>query len=267
MTLDSRTSIGSTDQAQGLRTLFGSSYPKVFILSSSLDPESTAAIGLGTAQALQKSNFKVLLVDEVPVSARSSSQGLAYPVQYDLAQALAGLVPLEKSIRHVEENLWYVTGSRMRTFHQSKKIHSPPLDRILHERGYGPDFIVVATNDPYPPALSSYSKQCQSIVIASVDDSRFINAMTLIRDLSIHSLNDSIPIMMVGGENRAEGEAAFEVLKRNVNQYLEQKIHLLFWVAAKSLQELSGNADSARDNETLLLPSSLFKQMAHQITS
>ena len=72
---------------------------------------------------------------------------------------------------------------------------------------------------------------------------------------------------MGGGENPAEGEAAFEVLKRNVNQYLEQKIHLLFWVAAKSLQELSGNADSGRDNETLLLPSSLFKQMAHQITS
>ena len=57
---ETRTSIGNTDQAEGLRNLFGMSLPKVFVISSALGANNTSALGLGAAHALKNLGFKVL---------------------------------------------------------------------------------------------------------------------------------------------------------------------------------------------------------------
>lgn len=268
MTQDSPASISATDQAEGLRNMFGQPYAKVFVLASSLDADSTVAIGLGTAHSLRKADHKVLLVDEVPLNQRQDLTGLSYPIKYDLGQAFSNLIGVEKCIREVDENLWFASSARVHQYFKAKKTRGPALDVRLHQLGLSIDYFVIATTDPFNPVLSLYSKTINHIVIASTDSSSMVKTLSLIKELTITGIEKPIPVMMVGGVDRREGEKAFDNLKTAANQYLEQPIELLCWVGATSLAELSPQEHQVSfKNNNLLLPTGLFKQMANKIAS
>jgi hypothetical protein len=268
MSLDSPASISATDQAEGLRTLFGQPYAKVYVLASALDADSTVTIGLGTAHSLRKADHKVLLIDEVPLNQRQDLGGLSYPVKYDLGQAFSNLIEVEKCIREVDEHLWFASSGRIRQYFKAKKTKGPALDVRLHQLEIGIDYIVVATTDPFNPVLSLYSKEINHIVIASVSPDSIVKTLALIKEFTITGIEKPIPVMMVGGNDRKEGEKAFERLKTSAAQYLEQPIELLCWVGATSFGELSPEqSESSVKNKDLLLPAGLFKQMANKIAS
>jgi chemotaxis response regulator CheB len=95
-----------------------------------------------------------------------------------------------------------------------------------------------------------------------------VKTLGLIKELTLTGTEKPIPVMMVGGLDRKEGEQAFERLKTAATQYLEQPIELLCWVGATSLGELSTQeTDTTVKKKDLLLPAGLFKQMANKIAS
>jgi hypothetical protein len=268
MTLDSPASISATDQAEGLRNIFGQPYAKVYVLASSLDANSTVAIGLGTAHSLRKAHHKVLLIDEVPLNQRQGLAGLSYPVKYDLGQAFSNLIGIEKCVREVEENLWFASSARIHQYFKAKKTKGPALDIRLHQLGMSIDYFVITTTDPFNPVLSLYSKEINHIVIASTDNDSLVKTLSLIKELTMTGIEKPIPVMMIGGNDRKEGEKAFERLKTAASQYLEQPIELLCWVGATSLGELSSpKSEEPTHQKDLLLPAGLFKQMANKIAS
>ena len=268
MSLDSPASISATDQAEGLRNLFGQPYAKVYVLASALDADSTVTIGLGTAHSLRKADHKVLLIDEVPLNQRQGLAGLSYPVKYDLGQAVSNLIDVKKCIREVDDNLWFASSGRIRQYFKAKKTKGPALDVRLHQLEMGIDYVVVATTDPFNPVLSLDSKEINHIVIASVDQESMVKTLALMKEFTITGIEKPIPVMMVGGSDRKEGEKAFDRLKTAATQYLEQPIELLCWVGATSFGELSPKElDSSVKNKDLLLPAGLFKQMANKIAS
>lgn len=268
MSLDSPASISATDQAEGLRNLFGQPYAKVYVLASALDADSTVTIGLGTAHSLRKAEHKVLLIDEVPLNQRQGLAGLSYPVKYDLGQAFSNLIGVEKCIREVDDNLWFASSARIRQYFKAKKTKGPALDVRLHQLEIGIDYVVVTTTDPFNPVLSLYSKEINHIVIASVDQESLVKTLALMKQFTITGIEKPIPVMMVGGSDRKEGERAFDRLKTAAAQYLEQPIELLCWVGATSFDELSPEeSDSSVKNKDLLLPAGLFKQIANKIAS
>ena len=105
-------------------------------------------------------------------------------------------------------------------------------------------------------------------MIASVSPDSIVKTLALIKEFTITGIEKPIPVMMVGGNDRKEGEKAFERLKISAAQYLEQPIELLCWVGATSFGELSPEqSESSVKNKDLLLPAGLFKQMANKIAS
>jgi methylmalonyl-CoA mutase cobalamin-binding subunit len=263
-TTENRTSIGNTDQAEGLRTLFGVALPKVFVISSALSSSNTAALGLGTAHALKSLGHKVLFVDEIPISERHSTNGIPYPVQYDLGQGMANLVPLSKSIRQVDDNLWFAVGSKIAVHQKSRKIGSIPLDMRLRQTGLAVDYVVVVTNKPQHAVIPVYSQQANHILVTGIDEASSIRCISMMRELIVYGATSTIPILMIGGSQASEGQAAFERLRTMSKSYLEQSIELLSWVGAKSIHELFG---ANHENDTdLIIPSNAFDQIAKRIS-
>jgi hypothetical protein len=258
-------SIGNTDQAEGLRTLFGSNLPKVFFLSSSLDPDSTAAIGLGVAHALRKSGFKILLVDEVSFHDRQRLSAQIYTTKYDLGQALSNLVSFEKAVLQAEDSLWFTTASRVRHYFASKQVTRPSLDVRTQENGLGLDYIVVVSDDPVHAVLPFYSANLNHIVLASSNKSSQAKTIALLNQLMIGGADEPISIMMVGGNDRNEGDVAYLALAEEASKQLDISLNLLHWVGAKSLSDFNGEAAGAQAEP--VIPTSLFRHIAHQISS
>jgi hypothetical protein len=261
-------SIGNTDQAEGLRTLFGSNLPKVFFISSSLDPDSTAAIGLGVAHALRKSGFKTLLVDEVSFHDRQRVSAQIYSTKYDLGQALSNLVPFGKAVLQAEDNLWFTTASRVRHYFSSKQIVRPTLDVRTQENNLGLDYIVVVSDNPVHAVLPLYSANLNHIVLASCSQSTQAKTIALLNQLMIGGVDEPISIMMVGGSERTEGDEAYLALAKEASEQLDISLALLHWVGAKSLSDF--NEEAAGSSGTLMapvIPTSLSRHIAHQIIS
>ena len=263
-TSENRTSIGNTDQAEGLRTLFGVALPKVFVISSALSSTNTAAIGLGTAHALKGLGNKVLFIDEIPISERHSTNSIPYPIQYDLGQGLSNLVPLSKSIRQVDDNLWFAVGSKIVSYQRTRKIRSAPLDVRLRQTGLAVDYVVVVTNKPHHSVIPVYSQNANHILICGVDEASSIRSISMMRELIVYGATSTIPIMMVGGNLASDGQKAFERLRLMSKSYLEQSIQLLSWVGAKTTGELFG--DNQENDSDLILPSNACDQIAKRIS-
>jgi hypothetical protein len=86
----------------------------------------------------------------------------------------------------------------------------------------------------------------------------------MMRELIVYGATSTIPIMMIGGNQERDGQAAFEKLRRMSKSYLEQSIDLLSWVGAKTVGELFG---FAQDNQSdLIIPSNAFDQIAKRIS-
>jgi len=261
---ENRTSIGNTDQAEGLRTLFGVALPKVFVISSALSSSNTVALGLGAAHALKGLGHKVLFVDEIPISERHSTNGIPYPVQYDLGQGMANLVPLSKSIRQVDDNLWFAVGSKIAFHQKSRNIRSAPLDMRLRQTGLAVDYVVVVTNNPLHSVIPVYSQQANNILVAGLDEASSIKSISMMRELMIYGATATIPVLMIGGKQASEGQAAFERLRAMSKSYLEQSIELLSWVGAISTHELFGS--NHENDADLIIPSNAFDQIAKRIS-
>lgn len=263
MNTEARTSIGNTDQAEGLRNLFGMSLPKVFMISSALNANNTSALGVGTAHALKNLGFKVLLIDEVPIRERHSTNSLPYPVQYDLGQGLANLVPLSKSIRQVEDNLWFAAGAKIAEFQKGRKIRSVPLDLRLRQTGLAVDYVVIASNKPSHTVFPVYSQQAQHLLVSGVDEASLVRSITMMREFVANGSSSTIPVLMLGGAQASDGQMAFEQLQRMSKSYLEQSIQLIAWVGAKTVNELFGVHDL--DASDFIIPSNTFDQIAKRI--
>jgi len=260
---ETRTSIGNTDQAEGLRNLFGMSLPRVFVISSALGANNTSALGLGAAHALKNLGFKVLLIDEIPISERHSTNSLPYPVQYDLGQGLANLVPLSKSIRQVEDSLWFAAGAKIAGFQKSRKIRSVPLDLRLRQTGLAVDYVVVITNKPVHNVFPVYSQNAQHLLISGVDEASLVRSITIMREFIAYGANSTIPVLMLGGNQANDGQLAFEQLQKMAKSYLEQSVQLIAWVGAKTVSELFGEHDARHSD--FIIPSNAFDQIAKRI--
>lgn len=68
-----------TDQAEGLRSMFGDRAPRVVCMSCALDADTASTMTLGTAHALRQQGQRVLLVDEIPCKSGEIFMGWPIP--------------------------------------------------------------------------------------------------------------------------------------------------------------------------------------------
>jgi hypothetical protein len=248
----------SSNQADGLRAMFGTGEPVVYCVASALPPDATVTLGLGTAHALRRGGHLTLLVDEVPLFERQSLKGFAFPVRFDLGQVFSGSVALNRVLRKVTENLWFATGVKVRGAVDSKRVRGPSLVKMLQRTELDFEFVVVATCEPFGSAMACYGESVQRIVVAAPDDASLTRALAHVRELSIISGGEAVPVLLVGGADAGEGRAAFDRLATASQQLLEQPLDFLGWVRSASA---SAFGDDSGD-QGLTLPVSLYQMLA-----
>ena len=248
-----------TDQAEGLRTMFGNKTARFICLGFAVDADTAATIAIGTAHALRAQHQRVLLIDEVPLQERRNIQGLAYPVRYDISQALENDIGLEQAIHHVEENLWFATGLRMARAYQSRKLRTPSLMQRLTKTAFAFDLVLLATINPIEGVLRAYAHDRLQLVISAPDEPSQIRALEHIRTLSTYSDGAKIPVLIVGGQSEDEGQQAFERLEAASQSLLDQPLEFVGWIAATTIPNSTHRTPQPAG---LILPATLYAKLA-----
>lgn len=254
------------NQADGLRAMFGSDDdgddPLVVCIASALAPESTATLGLGLAHALRRRGHTTLLVDEVPLAQRPGGRGFPYPVRYDLGQVFTGAIGLDRALRKVDEGLWFAAGTKLRQAVERKQVRLPPLTALLRHSGQHFGYVVVATGDPFGPALSCYGPSIERIVVTSPDEAAMARALLHVRALSVTQGGAPVPVLVVGGDDAAAGQACFAALEAAARTHLDQPLIPLGWVRAAQATVFGDPTDAG-----LALPVSLYQLLADRVAA
>lgn len=91
--------------------------------------------------------------------------------------------------------------------------------------------------------------------------------------MAILQLDEPMQILMVGGGDEAEGNAAFEKLKEAAQTALHQDIELTGWIHAITAQrividpdDLSFETPKSGPTQEFVLPNNFFKTISAKIT-
>ena len=247
------------NQADGLRTMFGLREPVVFCVASALSPDATVALGLGTAHALRRRGHLTLLVDEVPLFERQSLS-TPFPVRYDLGQVFGGDVALNRALRKVMDNLWFASGMRVKAAVNSKRARGPSLVRMLQGTELDFDVVVVATCEPFGSTMRCYGNQIHRVMVVGIDDASLTRGLSHVRELSIMSGGEPVPVMVVGGQDADTARQAFDRLEAGSMELMEQPLAWMGWFRAASTSVFG---DSPVDGD--FLPITMYQLLARHM--
>jgi hypothetical protein len=272
MSIESTASV--TDQAAGLRDIFGSELCRIICIASTLDPDSTIHLGHGTARSIKQLGHRVLFVDEVPLADRKTMPGFLYPVRYDLGQVFSNSVELPKTIKQVEENLWYATSAKLRPEVTNRYAKYPKLDERLVKHEIDVDYVIFPTVDPKANIVAYYGTNIKRILVASTEDSCLKKAMIMIRQMAELQLDEPLAVLIVGGQDEAAASAAFNRLQEAAQRALEQSIEFLGWINALTAQRVEIDLDdmdfypvTTGLTHEFVLPHGFFKVISAKITA
>lgn len=252
-------SLGQTDQAAGLRQIFGEGLARVWCLVSSLPGDPTVMVALGAANALRRAGQRVLLVDEVPLSNRSLLGGTPYPVRYDLGQVFAGSIGIAKVVKPVADKLWYCVATKLRRAREDKKAKPPTLVERLLRAGIDVDVVIVATTDPHRGTQQLFADDMNHILISGTDEAALEKSLQMVGELAVLFGGSPIPVLSVGGASADYGQQAFEELQSKALELMDQPLEHQGWVRAMQFASVEG------EEAELVVPSSLYRMMAGRI--
>jgi hypothetical protein len=253
------TQANQADQASGLREIFGEGYARVWCLVSSLPGDPTVLVALGVANALRRAGQRVLLVDEVPLTNRNLIGSTPFPVRYDLGQAFAGSIELEKVVKQVGDKLWYCVASKLRRAKEDKKARPPTLAHRLNQVGIDIDVVIVASTDPHRGTHQLFADDMEHILISGTDENSLQRSLNMVSELAVLFGGEAIPVLTVGGGSADVGLECFNLLRDQSMALMDQPLEHQGWVRAT--QFASSNGESS----DMVVPSSLFRLMAGRI--
>jgi hypothetical protein len=152
------------DQAAGLRELFGDVQPPaVHALSCPSRPAMVLPLVQISAHAMVSQGLTVAWIDEVDLDEREDWP-VPCPVRFDLAQVLAGHVPLASGLQALNPQFWYALSRRsQRLLHKG----TPSLVRRLQASGLKFDAVVISLGARAVHALSVYHHRVHHTVLSS----------------------------------------------------------------------------------------------------
>lgn len=252
--------LGQTDQAAGLRQLFGEGLARVWCLVSSLPGDPTVMVALGAANALRRAGQRVLLVDEVPLTNRSLLGGTPFPVRYDLGQVFAGSIGIEKVVKPVGDKLWYCVATKLRRAKEDKKARPPTLAERLQKAGIDIDVVIVASTDPHRGTHQLFADDMEHILISGTDEAAIEKSLHMVHELAVLFGGAPIPVLTVGGGSADAGQESFEALQAQSLSLMDQPLEHEGWVRAMQF----ASADDG-DSGEMMVPASLYRMMAGRI--
>jgi len=252
-------SLGQTDQAAGLRQLFGEGLARVWCLVSSLPGDPTVMVALGAANALRRAGQRVLLVDEVPLINRNLLGSTPFPVRYDLGQVFAGSIGIDKAVRQVGDKLWYCVAAKLKRAKEDKKAKPPTLAERLSKAGIDVDVVIVASTEPHRGTHQLYADDMNHILISGTDEAALEKSLHMVHELAVLFGGSAIPVLTVGGGSAEAGQEGFDGLQARAFELMDQPLEHQGWVRAMQF----ASADEASGE--MIVPASLYRMMAGRI--
>ena len=252
--------LGQTDQAAGLRQLFGEGFARVWCLVSSLPGDPTVMVALGAANALRRAGQRVLLVDEVPLTNRSLLGGTPFPVRYDLGQVFAGSIGIEKVVKQVGDKLWYCVATKLRRAKEDKKARPPTLAERLQRAGIDIDVVIVASTDPHRGTHQLFADDLEPILLSGTDEAAIEKSLHMVHELAVLFGGSPIPVLTVGGGSAETGQESFDVLQSQALALMDQPLEHEGWVRAMQFASSDGS-----ESGEMMVPASLYRMMAGRI--
>jgi hypothetical protein len=152
------------DQAAGLRQLFGETQvPAVHALSCPSRPAMVLPLVQISAHAMVSQGLTVAWIDEVDLDEREDWP-VPCPVRFDLAQVLAGHVPLASGLHALNPQFWYALSRRSQRLPLKG---TTSLVKRLKGSGLNFDAVVISLGAQAVHALSVYHHQVHHTVLSS----------------------------------------------------------------------------------------------------
>ena len=209
-----------TDQAAGLRYLFGNATAPVHVLCCPARPALTLPLVDALSKDLTEDGQTILWVDEIALNDREHWP-LPCRVKFDLSKSLAGHVTLDQGVTKLSTSLWY--GLSLHTYRIARP--APPLAERLTSSNVRFDSIVVSAAFNHSESFARYGSQVHFTALSGCSEVQLQQTMTWMQQVQAKCTAASWGIVLAG-----ESEAlthALSWLAQTAKAHLMQDVKVL----------------------------------------
>lgn len=217
----------SSDQAAGLRRLFGARAPQVVAFASGREACGRTTLVVQTAAALAAAGHGVVIVDE-NAAPNNAVSAFGLTARYDLMHAVLG----ERSLRQVAlpaaPLVRVVAAARAaRELDYAAASSQRRLAECLGEMQRGADFVLIdcATGRGHLSALSLAARHLAVVVAAQ--STAITHAYALIKQLSLVRGRGGFQVVITRARAKEEARAIFDNMKRVAREHLGVRLDFL----------------------------------------
>lgn len=253
--------IGARDQASGLRNLFkGVPNTRALSLLVHAAPDLAPPLALGVARTLVTQGRRVLIIDETPLNTLREQPVPLYRVQYDLGQALTGVVGIGQVIKAVQPNLYFASAARIAK-HLPHGSEANTLPRTLSDAGLEIDCLLIIAGTGHARHFAVYGSDqavwLLSDVAHTLSESAVDALIAASADYQGLIKGGALPTLLVGDDQAYAGKSQkqnqFENLKKRYAQFSKLRPDYLGWI------------NIATDAADPAIPLSMLQDLARRI--
>lgn len=230
--------IGARDQASGLRNMFkGVPTTRSLSLLVQAAPDVAPALMLGIARTLVTQGRRVLIIDETPLNTPREQPVPLYRVQYDLGQALTGVVSIGHVIKAVQPNLYFASAARIGK-HLPHGAEANTLPRVLANAGLEMDCLLIIAGPDHQRHGAVYGADQLIWLLGDVahttSESTVDQLIRITADYQGLCKGGMLPTLLVGNDQTYAGKSQkqnqFENLKKRYSQFSKLRPDYLGWI-------------------------------------
>jgi flagellar biosynthesis protein FlhG len=218
----------SSDQAAGLRRLFGSRGAQVIAFASGHEASGRTTLVVQTAAALAANGHGVVIVDEnsAPNNAVSA---FGLTARHDLMTALTGERGLRQTMLPAAPLVRIIPAARAaRQFDAAAAEERQRLDGVLREMQQGVGFVLVDCATKRGGHLSPVALSSRHIaVVVAANSNAITHAYALIKRMAQERGRDGFQVVITRARAPEEARAIFENMKRVASEHLGVRLDFL----------------------------------------
>jgi flagellar biosynthesis protein FlhG len=218
----------ATDQAAGLRRLFGARAARVVAFVSGREACGRTTLLVRTARALAESGQGVVIIDENS-GADNAHSALGLKVRDDLLDLVHGGRPIERLLQPAARRLNVMSAARFAAeVHRVEKSAAERLDAALGRLQEGNSFILIdcaARNGQHHSPLALAAPHVAVVVAAQ--STAITRAYTLIKHLAHERGCDGFHVAITRARTEQEASAIFHNMRHTAGGHLDVRLDYL----------------------------------------
>jgi flagellar biosynthesis protein FlhG len=241
----------ATDQAAGLRRLFGARAARAVAFVSGREACGRTMLLMHTAAALAKAGQGVVIIDENP-GANNVHSVLGMKARHDLLDLVQGGYPLERLVQPVAPLLSVMSAARFAAdVRQVDASAAGRLDAALRKLQEGSSFVLIdcATRNGKHLSPLALAAPHMAVVVAA-QSSAITRAYSLIKHLAQERRRDGFHVAITRAGSEQEALAIFHNMRHTAREHLGVRLDYLGSARVPTAGNLAGALQSRLSRNT-----------------